>query len=368
MARLKKIKSTSGLIPYSIEHWSLRTDAALTWLRRSIDATGGRGSAHSYSPLWGWAGAYPETTGYLIPTLLHYARIKQDASLRGLAGQCADWLCTVQLTSGAFPGGIVGQSKPSVFNTGQVLFGFVILDEEILAEENIIQKYRRHTLESAARWMFDLLEPDGAWRQAAYVPGFVPAYYTRAVWGLLEANRRLHWPELDDKMRLALHYYAQRFQPDGTVRDWGFWPGPWAFTHTIAYTLEGFLESALLLKEPAIVNRVVESAEWFLAVRSQNGRTAGRYGAGWRGDYTFRCLTGNAQLSVLYHRLWEVSGQEKFRQAASDFLIEILGYQNLGKNPNTYGALPGSAPLWGPYLRFRYPNWGVKFFLDALAL
>ncbi|HNJ48265.1 MAG TPA: DUF2837 family protein, partial [Novosphingobium sp.] len=40
----------------------------------------------------------------------------------------------------------------------------------------------------ATRWMLDLLEPDGAWRQAAYVPGFIPAYYSRAVWGVLAAN------------------------------------------------------------------------------------------------------------------------------------------------------------------------------------
>jgi len=209
------------------------------------------------------------------------------------------------------------------------------------------------------------LESDGAWRQAAYMPGFVPTYYTRAVWGVLEANRHLQWPDVPEKMRGALRYYAERFQADGTLLHWGFRPGKSAFTHTIAYTLQGFLESALLLGEAAIVDRVVYAAEKLMVERKKAGRTAGRYGAGWRGDYSFRCLTGNAQLSILFQRLWQITGEEKFRRAAEGFLNEIIDFQNLGKNPDTRGALPGSAPFWGPYLRFRYPNWGVKFFLDA---
>jgi hypothetical protein len=30
--------------------------------------------------------------------------------------------------------------------------------------------------------------------------------------------------------------------------------------------------------------------------------------------------------------------------------------------------VPGSQPIWGEYLRYRYPNWAAKFHLDALLL
>jgi len=30
------------------------------------------------------------------------------------------------------------------------------------------------------------------------------------------------------------------------------------------------------------------------------------------------------------------------------------------------GALPGSFPLWGRYEKFAFPNWGTKYFVDAL--
>ena len=352
--------------------WTYRTDAAIQWLRRSIAVTGGRGSAHSYSPLWGWARAYPETTGYLLPTLLHFADIKKDDSLRQLAYACADWLCKVQLPEGAFPAGLVGRSEPSVFNTSQILFGLVKIDKKILAEEYFLSLFPNardlhSSLEKSVRWLLNNLDGGGVWRKAAYVPGYVPSYYTRAVWGVLTANRLLQWPELSDRMRQSLRYYATRFQEDGTVSDWGFRPGEPAFTHTLAYTLEGFIESALLLGEKEILNQVIRSAGILLRIRQEQGKTAGRYGSRWRGDYSFRCPAGNAQLSVLFYRLWQITGEESFRLGSYLFLREIIEFQRLGKNPNTYGGLPGSIPLWGPYLRFRYPNWGVKFFLDAMA-
>lgn len=352
--------------------WIRRTDAALHWLQRSIEVTGRQGSAHSYSPVFGWNKAYPETTGYLIPTLLYFADLKQDDSLRQMAFSCVAWLRTVQFPDGAFSAGLVGSKERSVFNTSQILFGLLEVDKKILAEENkttILNSSSTSSsaLERAVQWLLSVLDDDGVWRKAAYMPGFVPSYYTRAVWGVLRANQLLQWPGLPDQMRQALRFYATRFQKDGTVSDWGFRAGAPAITHTIAYTLEGFLESALLLGEQEIVERVIQSAGILLRIRRERGKTAGKYGPGWQGDYSFRCPTGNAQLSVLYYRLWQISGSESFRLGSYMFLREILAFQQLRKGPDTYGALPGSVPLWGPYLRFRYPNWGVKFFLDAMA-
>ena len=340
--------------------WASRTDAALAWLRRSIAVHGGRGSAHSYSPLFGWAKAYPETTGYLIPTLLDYAQLKKDEALRQDALSCAQWLCSIQLSSGAFPGLLVGNTQPSVFNTAQILFGLTRMAEET-GEEMYFRAIQR-----ATDWLMSILETDGSWRQAAYVPGFVPSYYTRAVWGVLRANQVLKNAEVETAMRRALHFYAGRFLPNHAVRDWGFWPGKPAFTHTIAYTIEGFLESALLLQEAEILEKTISAAEQFWLRVQEKGRTAGRYDEAWRGDYGFRCLTGNAQWSIIFQRIFALNQDELYRSAAQFLLAEITDYQVFGRNKNTHGALPGSSPMRGPYLRLRYPNWGGKFYLDAL--
>ncbi len=346
----------------SHKEWELRTQAALQWLRKSIAATGGRGSAHSWHPLLGWNKSYPETTGYIIPTLFDYATLHQDESLRILAMHCAKWLCTIQLPSGAFPALLLGSTSPSIFNSTQILFGLTRALREDVKNEAI-----RQALGKCVDWLLAQLEKDGSWKQHAFVPGFTPSYYTQAVSGVLAANMVLQDPDIQGNMQHALSFYASRFQPNNAVRDWGFKPGEAAFTHTIAYTLVGFLDCAIQLMDKHALQKTIAAADHLLAVRAAaGGRTAGRYDEAWKGDFSFVCVTGNAQLSVFYQRMFETRGEKKYQLASKSFLREILDGQKLSGNSNRVGGLPGSVPIWGAYLPFRYPNWAVKFFLDAM--
>lgn len=333
---------------------TIHADLALQWLRRAFDATGGQGFSHSYAPLLGWRKGYPETTGYIIETLLRYAETRQDDRLRKMAEAAADWLCSIQHPNGAYSALLAGHPQPSVFNTAQIMFG-------------LTQTNREEAALRARKWLLRILEPDGSWRQAAYVPGFTPSYYTRAVWGVLYSLEV--WPnaEVKEAMRRALRFYAGRMQSNGAVSDWGFHPGKPAFTHTIAYTLEGFLESALLLGAQDILEKTLHSAEHLATVIGSNRRLAGRYDTDWRGDYSFHCLPGMAQCSVLFARLHTVTGLQRYRNLSAQLLDTLLPYQHLKGPAGICGAIPGAAPVWGPYIRFRYPNWGVKFLLDALS-
>jgi hypothetical protein len=343
---------------FTLNEWQRRTDAAIHWVYQSIESTGGHGSSHSYSPLFGWAKAYPETTGYLIETLFEYARLTHKDALRKTAFSCSDWLVSIQLPNGAFPGLLAGHTEPSVFNTAQILFGL-----------SAAQQHNPQYLESmsrAAHWLSLALESNGSWQKWAYVPGFTPSYYTRAVWGLLLANNILQLlPAIESGMRRALGYYSSRFLPDQTIRDWGFHPGRPAFTHTIAYTLEGFLECAVLLEEPEILEKTIAVVDRFVTELEQTGKAAGRYGPGWTVDYSFICVTGHAQMSVVCRKTYELTQDIRYLHAARQLLDAILPAQRMGRNSGTHGAFPGSIPIWGPYMRMRYPNWGVKFFLDA---
>jgi hypothetical protein len=59
--------------------------------------------------------------------------------------------------------------------------------------------------------------------------------------------------------------------------------------------------------------------------------------------------------------------QEGYRQAAQRILDFLTRLQSGNNTPASIrGGLSGSHPIWGRYLRWRYPNWSVKFFLDAL--
>src|SRR5207302_1041282 len=141
--------------------------AALAWLCRAQDATGSGGISRGYSLVWdpyfelrGWQPAYPETTGYIIPTLLVAARRLGRPDLKERALLAARWEIDIQLESGAVQGGVVGQEiAPAVFNTGQVLFGWLAAFQET-GDTQFAEAAHR-----AAGYLVRALDVDGIWRE-----------------------------------------------------------------------------------------------------------------------------------------------------------------------------------------------------------
>lgn len=58
----------------------------------------------------GWTSSYPETTGYLIPTLLEVTQTTGNPEFRERAERCVEFLVGLRLESGAFPGGEVDEN------------------------------------------------------------------------------------------------------------------------------------------------------------------------------------------------------------------------------------------------------------------
>jgi len=349
------------------EVFEKRAKAGLSWLKRSIDVCGGNGSAAYYSrvykPLKGWAAAYPETTGYIIETLFDYSKYFNDDTLRQYAIKQADWICTLQFENGALPGGLVDNiPEPSIFNTGQMIFGLVRAYEETKDE-----KYLR-VFEGAINWLAEVLEDDGSWRVGAYVKGFVPSYYTRVIWPVLLANTYVKNDEVHASMLKALKYYIGKIQENQSVRHWSFKEGQKAFTHTIAYTIRGFLESAILLKDDHLLNQTRGLAKKVMDLRETQGSLAGWYDEQWKGSHYFTCLTGNCQLSIILSKLFELDNNLDYHNSAIKIFGDVVNKQRLSGGKNTYGALSGSSPIWGRYLIMRYPNWAMKFYLEAYLL
>jgi hypothetical protein len=355
---------------HTTEHWHFHTDAALDWVRRSIEACSGAGSSHSWMPIRGWAKAYPETTGYLLETLVDYHtrpnRANQPPTDAATIEQLVRWLAQIQMPNGAWAGLLAGHDQPSVFNTAQILMGLARVHEAQIIDYQVVEM-----LDRATAWLCSILDQDGAWRQAAYVPGYVPAYYTRAVWGVLRANDVLQAPRVTESMRHAMTYYIQKIRPDGWVHDLGFGPDTPAFTHTIAYTLEGFWEVGRWLDDEDITRKALKMSDLIFQRTKKDGFLAGQYTPDLLPAGRFKCLTGLAQLAILYDRMGQAT-QEPYRSAfAKQCLDDVLRAQVLRPSwgaSGRMGGLAGSDPLWGPYMRFRYPNWAVKFLLDALWL
>ena len=103
------------------------------------------------------------------------------------------------------------------------------------------------------------------------------------------------------------------------------------------------------------------------AVQRDDGSLAGRYDASWRPAAAWSCLTGNAQMALVWQRLAQLEGRADLREAAGKAIRHVCATQDLDtEDGGVRGGVAGSFPIWGEYGRYEYLNWAAKFLLDAL--
>src|SRR5262249_54537881 len=113
-----------------------RMSAAVDWLLEAQRRTGNGGVALGYFPCHEtgpWFLAYPETTGYIVTSLLRFASRYGADSARQKALEMAAWEVAIQMPTGATRGGPFDPSvepTPCAFNTGMVLDGLCSAFEE----------------------------------------------------------------------------------------------------------------------------------------------------------------------------------------------------------------------------------------------
>lgn len=148
-----------------------------------------------------------------------------------------------------------------------------------------------------------------------------------------------------------------------------FVPGRHPFTHTIAYAIRGFIEVGVLLGEQRYLQAAEAAARGVMAVQRDDGWLAGTYADAWVAHGSYACVTGVAQMALCWLRLAQITGDEVYRRAAQRAIGYVKRTQRLGdQDAVVRGAIPGSAPIWGAYSRFEFPNWAAKFFADALIM
>jgi hypothetical protein len=330
------------------------------WLKRAHDAAGGRGVAAYYSFADGWSAAYPETTGYIIATCLEASERLADRDLAGRARSLADWEVEVQMPEGSWQSGLVSAPPvPAVFNTGQVIQG-------LLAAYRAFGEARY--LESAVRgghWLVTHQDADGAWRRHTY-RGFANSYSTRVAWPLLDLAAVSGDRRFRESAVGYLEWAAGRQDESGWLEQCSLEPDEPALTHTLAYTMEGFLESGVLLSDDRWVRVAQKTADALLHRFEVRRHLAGGYDRGWQGDHSYSCLTGCAQVALVWSRFFQLTGDPRYLNAAlklNDFVASTI---DLGSAwPEIRGAIKGSQPVWGHYMRFRFPSWAAKFTVDS---
>lgn len=341
---------------------------AMAWLCRAQNATPDAGIAARYRLDKGWTTSYPETTGYIIPTFYNYAHVSGQPEYRHRAEQMACWLLTIQLDCGAFPGHTTSHlPQPRVFNTGQVMLGLLRAYRET-GQPAFLEASRR-----AGDWLVAIQEPDGSWLKHTFC-NRTHAYHTCVAWPLLELYAVTREPRYRRAAVQNLDWALSLQQPNGWFQNSGFRNDDQPVLHTIAYTITGLIESGALLapKDPAR-NRYVQAAlrasEALLHRFEIRRFMAGQFDAQWKSTVRYSCLTGNCQTAYNWLRLFQFTGDPRFLNGAMKLNDFVKSTQDLSSShPGVRGGIKGSHPIWGNYVRFGYPNWAAKFFVDALML
>ncbi len=345
--------------------------AAIEWLVRAQDATPDDGIARAFSLAWhpyfggrGWQPSYPETTGYIIPTLYAAARRLGRAELAARAGRAARWEIEIQLPTGAVRGGVIGAPEsPAVFNTGQVLLGWLAAFEET-GQGGFADAARR-----AACYLVAMLDSDGHWRRgnSQFARADATLYNTRTAWALAEAGARLNDGGFTDAAARSLRAAAALQTQNGSLPSCCLSDPERPLLHTVAYAIRGFLEGGRVLDDPRLLQAAERAADALLATVRADGWMPGRYRSDWSPAVRWSCLTGQAQMANNWMRLAVITGDPKWLEPVPAVLRFLKRTQNRhSREPGVRGGIKGSWPVGGDYGAYEVLNWATKFFADAL--
>ena len=354
------------------EHLSL----AVRWLFAAQDGSPDDGVCRSYELLYstyfgkrGWLASYPETTGYIIPTLLNYARVAKDEEAKQRALRMAEWEVAVQLESGAVQGGILGEgTSPAIFNTGQVLFGWLAAFQETQNERFLDAAIRAGTFLKSAQ------DTDGCWRRAtSQYTGSTGmeyrAYNIRTAWAVLLLAQALKSEEFAETATRNLQFILSTQGENGWLPNNCLNNGDAPLLHTIAYSCRGILELGLLLDDPEVLLSAVTIASAVSDRRRADQGFAGRFDQHWTDKVSWSCLTGEAQMAIIWGKLYQITQQDNFLQdlQRTNYRLRTVQLRDTGYE-NLDGGITGSWPVSGEYGSNEILNWAVKFFIDALLL
>lgn len=351
----------------------LHIQEAVEWIKRAQDATPDRGVSRAYSAAWhpffrarGWQRSYPETTGYIIPTFLDCSRYFGQGDLRDRALAMADWEIEVQMPSGAVMGGVLNDKpSPAVFNTGQVILGWIAAYEET--------KNRKY-LDAAKRagdYLLKVQNSDGSWIKgnSEFANATSTTYNSRVGWALVllgQCCSDSRYLEGGDK---NVRFSLSQQNENGWFRNNCLTDSSAPLLHTISYAIEGIWGAGEALENSAYLRGAARSAEALLVTLRADGSVPGRLDSEWKGAVEWSCLTGDAQLAGIWLRIHAREKDPRYLDGARRLLNFLKTSQNcVSRNPGLRGGIKGSWPFDGEYGRFEVLNWATKFFVDALLL
>ena len=324
-----------------------------------------RGVAYRYSLIDGWGSSYPETTGYIVPTIIEYSSNTRDQELLKRAQLMLDWLVSIQLEDGGFKGGQIDaeQNVPVAFNTGQILLGLAAGVRQF--GEKYVVPMRR-----AADWLIRIQDSDGCWRAfpSPYAVKGDKTYDTHIAWSLFEAG------QIESSKKYVEAGLSNVRWAIGLQRDNGWFENCCVIdparplTHTLGYVFRGILEAYQFAKDSDMLVACKKIADGLLSAIEDNGYIPGRLYPDWKAAVSWACLTGSVQIAICWFKMYQITGKTTYRDAACAANKYVRRTLSVNAAAELKGAVGGSFPIYGGYCPYAYPNWACKFFIDSNLL
>jgi hypothetical protein len=229
----------------------------------------------------------------------------------------------------------------------------------------------RAALQRAGNWLCEVQDPSGAWRKFFY-ENLVTTYSANLTCWLAEAGAFLGNDRMLEASSRHLAWLLQHFDAEHAWFDLcGFTQEDHkarrAVTHTIAYTVWGVLRTSEVLA--SVEGKAAAEKAAYAALRrlELSRRLPGALDYRWRPMSSYDCLTGNAQMALIWLHMYQDRGDPRLLNAAFKAIDIVKAAQMMeGKDPGVMGGIAGSQPVWGEYIRHAFPNWAAKYFIDAL--
>lgn len=341
--------------------------ACTDWLAAAQDhsASADGGVARDYSLQTGWSSSYPETTGYIIPTMIAMAQRTDDASLHGRARRMLDWCVAIQFDNGGFQGGKIDSIPhvPVTFNTGQILLG---LAAGVAAYGDVYAE----AMHGAARWLRDSQDADGCWRQypTPFAQPGEKAYETHVAWGLFEADRVAPGHGYGAAGLRQVDWALTRQQPNGWFASNCLDDPALPLSHTIGYALRGVLEAYRYSARAGLLHAAMRTGAGVAGAVTGDGYLPGRLGPHFEPGAAYACLTGSAQNAHCLFLLYQLTGERRLLDAGRSLNRYVRRSVAIGGPAHIRGGVKGSFPVDGDYGTWSYLNWAAKFCIDANLL
>ncbi len=327
------------------------------WLMRAQSVNNEGGYAHSYSLIKGWEKPYPETTGYIIPTMLRLGEYLNDKQYIDSAIKSGEWLLRIQQTDGSF---LDLSGEKQIFDTGQIIEGLIELYKKANDNRFINAALR------ACDFLVGNQDLDGKWTKFSY-NNLPHTYYSRVAANLLklyEITGEIKYKTTAEKNIL---WTIKQQNDNGYFNFMSFVSNDLPYLHTIIYVLEGLLESYKVLHNEEIFACLKKTVDRLLTLNKERDFILySSYDAHWRYLKKEKCLVGLTQWAGLLINLYTLTKEEDFLKEGVKTLYYLKAKQIQGGSKNIKGAISGSIPIWGSYFRFSFNNWTVKYFIDAI--